>query len=359
MPADGGASWIPADWDDVTPAWMTAALQRRCPGVEVAEVTVVGRDEGTNRRARLGVGYAAGAGPEVVFVKAEGVHRDVHARNGNLFNEPELFGSDLPLVVDHPLPYHVVVDRTALDYVIVMEDVTRRGGDPRDSTRPLTVAQVERGVRDLARLHGTYWGLAPASHPGLGWLQTWEPSEGWQAGLGPRIPVGLERGGDVLPDEVTALSPDALLGHWVRAVLTYRTGAMTLLHADAHIGNTYVLPDDRVGFLDWQVCRRGNWSQDLAYFVVGALTVEDRREGERRIVDAYVDALEVPADERPTSDEVWLRYRASHAYGLAIWLSTLGTDGYQRREVSHALAERYAAAFTDADSCAALDDLGV
>jgi hypothetical protein len=350
---------IPADWDDVTAEWMTAVLARRFPGIEVTGLDLVWRSDGSNRRARFALRHAADVGPDVVFVKAEGAHREVHARNGNLFNEPELFAAGLPLAVDLPLPYHVVIDRPALDYIIVMEDVTGRGGDPRDATRPMTVAQVERGVRDLARLHSTYWGLSPRSHPVLGWLQTWEPTEGWQAGLRPRIPVGLERSADVLPAEVAALPAGELLRLWVRAVLTYRTGALTLLHADAHIGNTYVLPDDRVGFLDWQVCRRGNWSQDLAYFVVGALTVEDRRAGEHRLLEAYADALEVPVDERPTRDEVWLRYRASHAYGLAIWLSTLGTDGYQRREVSHALAERYAAAFADGESCAALDGLGV
>ncbi len=52
-----------------------------------------------------------------------------------------------------------------------------------------------------------------------------------------------------------------------------------------------------------------------------------------------------------------MRYRASPAYGLAIWLSTLGTDGWQRREVSLALAQRYAAAFVDLDTLAALDEL--
>jgi hypothetical protein len=36
-------------------------------------------------------------GPEVVFVKAEGTHREVHARNGNLFNEPRIFASGMPL----------------------------------------------------------------------------------------------------------------------------------------------------------------------------------------------------------------------------------------------------------------------
>lgn len=350
---------MPGEWEDVTAGWMTDALQARCPGVEVDSVTVVGRDDGTNRRARLGVTYSVGAGPEVVFAKAEGAHREVHARNGNLFNEPDLFASGVPLAVDHPLSYHVVVDRPALDYVIVMEDVTRRGGDPRDSTRPLTLAQVERGVRDLARLHATHWGVVVAGHPRLGWLQTWEPTEGWQEGLRRRIPLGLARAGDVLPDQVAGRSADELLELWVRAVRTYRTGAMTLLHGDAHIGNTYVLPDDRVGFLDWQVCRRGNWSQDLAYFLVGALTVADRRAGERRLVDAYLDALALPAVEQPSTDEAWRRYRASHAYGLGIWLSTLGTDGYQRHDVSLALAERYAHALVDHDTATALDHLAV
>jgi aminoglycoside phosphotransferase (APT) family kinase protein len=41
-----------------------------------------------------------------------------------------------------------------------------------------------------------------------------------------------------------------------------------------------VLPDDDVGFLDWQMARRGNWSLDLGYFLQGALTIEDRRRGE-------------------------------------------------------------------------------
>jgi hypothetical protein len=338
---------------------MTAALRRHYPGVTVTGVTVLERDDGTNRRARLGVRYADGGGPNVVFVKAEGSHREVHARNGNMFNESDLFASGLPLMVDHPFPYHVLVDRAALDYVIVMEDVTRRGADPRDSTRPMSVDQVEHGVRDLARLHGRYWGLSPASHPQLEWLQTWEPTEGWQEGLRARIPAGVTLATEVLPPAVSALSSEAFLRHWVRTVLTYRSGILTLLHADAHIGNTYVLPDDRVGFLDWQVCRRGNWSQDLAYFLVGSLTVEDRRAGEERLIDAYLDALQVPSGERPSREEVWLRYRASNAYGLGIWLSTLGSEGYQRREVSLCLTERYASAFADWESLAALDRLGV
>nr|MDT0663631.1 hypothetical protein [Micromonospora sp. DSM 115978] len=120
---------VPVDWADVTPEWMTAALADRCPGAAVSGVDLVMRDDGTNRRARFGLTYSAGAGPGTVFVKGEGEHRLVHSRNGNLFNEPDLFASGAPLPVDHPLVYAVAVDRPNLDYVIVMEDLTRRGAD--------------------------------------------------------------------------------------------------------------------------------------------------------------------------------------------------------------------------------------
>ncbi|WP_284748248.1 hypothetical protein [Amycolatopsis sp. RTGN1] len=41
-------------------------------------------------------------------------------------------------------------------------------------------------------------------------------------------------------------------------------------------------------------------------------------------------------------------------YGLILWLATLTGGAWQREEVSLALAERYAAAFVDLDSPAAL-----
>lgn len=340
---------IPATWSDVTPAWMTAALAERHPGAVVAAVTLVAEDDGTNRRARFDLDYASGSGPGRVFMKAEGIHRDVHARNGNLFNEPDLFASRVPLPVDHPHSYRVVIDRPGLDYLIVMEDVTRRGGDPRDSTRPMTVDQVANGLRGLARLHSLYWGFTAATHPRLGWVQPWAPTEGFQSGLRRFTPTGLERAGDALPAEVTKYDGDQIVDLWVRNVSTLAAEPSTLLHADAHIGNTYVLPGDDVGFLDWQVVRRGRWIQDVGYFLVGSLTVADRRGAEADLLAEYLGALDVPAETRPTAADAWTQYRASAAYGLPIWLSTLGTDGYQRHEISLALCERYGAAYVDLD----------
>ncbi|CAI7978146.1 CHK domain-containing protein [Frankia sp. Hr75.2] len=350
---------IPADWDDVTPGWMTAALASRHPGSEVGEVRLVLRDDGNNRRARFGVTYSAGTGPDTVFCKAEGLgeHRVLHRNNGNMFNEPDLFASGAPLPVDHPASYLVVIDRPAEDYVIVMEDVTGRGADPRDATRPMTPDQVAHGLRGLARLHSRYWGFSGETDPELAWVRTWAATEGFAGALRTRVPTGVERGIDLLPDEVRSRSADELVGLWWRYVESLAADPPTLLHGDAHIGNTYVLPDGDVGFLDWQVARRGGWSQDVGYFLVGSLTVADRREHEADLVAEYLGALEVPGERRPSPEAGWLSYRASAAYGLAVWLSTLGTDGWQRRDVSLALAERYGAAFVELETEAALDRL--
>ena len=263
----------------------------------------------------------------------------------------------MTLPVDHPLVYKAIVDYLRLDFLLVMEDLTRRGADPRDATRPMTVDQVAHGLRALARLHSRYWGLSRKTHPQLHWVKTWKPGKGWQIGLRKRIPIGLQRGAQTLPKVVLDLSGDAIVDLWSGYVRTLSTGPMTLLHGDAHIGNTYVLPDGDVGFLDWQVLRRGNWSQDVGYFLVSALTAEDRRNHETALIEVYRGALEVPQQQLPTMEQVWLQYRSTPAYGLAIWLSTLGTDGWQSREISLALAQRFAAAFVELDTLTALRHL--
>lgn len=64
----------------------------------------------------------------------------------------------------------------------------------------------------------------------------------------------------------------------------------------------------------------------------------------------------MPADEKPGAEDVWLRYRASVARGLAIWIATLsGGDAWQGADVCLALAQRYAETFVDLDTRAALD----
>ena len=84
--------------------------------------------------------------------------------------------------------------------------------------------------------------------------------------------------------------------------------------------------------------------------MISALTEEDRRKNQADLLEEYRRTLQAPDEQRPSAQQMWARYRAAPIYGLAIWLSTLGTDGWQSRAVSLTLCRRFAAAFRELDS---------
>ena len=336
---------------------MSAALAADHPGAVVEAVTVEVRDDGTNRRARLRVTYRAGSGPATVFVKAaDPAHKELIRMTSGMFHEPRLFTCGAHLPLEHPTVYTALIDEAEYDFVMVMEDLTARGADPRDATRPMAVEQVATGVRGLGRMHGRYWGERVQHHPALGWLEPFLPWDGME--MAP-LSAALERLGDDGPAEVTSLTIDRLIESiWKPYIRTLTTSPQTLLHGDPHIGNTYLLPSGEVGFLDWQVARRGNWSLDLGYFLQGALTVEDRRRSEGALLEEYRESLGLPEGEMPTIDEIWLRYRASVAHGLTLWLCTASAgELWQRPDIALALAQRYSTAYADLDSSSALAEI--
>ncbi|MBH0776817.1 phosphotransferase [Nocardia bovistercoris] len=336
---------------------MTTVLGDRHPGVRVTSIEVALRDDGTNRRARLALTYDGTPGPESVFVKAaDPAHKELIKLTSGMFHEPRLFGSGVPLPVEHPAVFAALIDEDAEDFLLVMEDLTLRDADPRDATRPLTVDQAANGVRALARLHSRFWGSRLRERPDLEWLEPFRPWDGME--IAP-LPAAIAALGPDAPPAVTALTIGELIEDiWKPYIRSLTAGPQTLLHGDAHIGNTYLIDDTHVGFLDWQVVRRGHWSLDLGYFLQGALTIEDRRAAEDRILDDYRDALELPAGEKPTRAEIRQGYRASVAHGLTLWLCTASAgELWQRPDIAIALARRYSAAYADLETAAALHDL--
>ena len=346
---------LPQGWDDITPDWMTAALARHHPGAVVDDVTVALRDDGTNRRARLALTYSAGVGPgDGVRQGRRSRPRRLVALTSGLYHEPRLFTSGIELPLDHPTVYTALIDEDRSDFLMIMEDVVARGADPRDSTRPMSIEQVANGVRGLARMHSHFWGERLDAYPTLGWLEPFVAFEGMQYAP---LHIAHERLGDTVPAEIIGAQRDRALrrhlGPLHRNADPVRPDAAA--RRPAHRQHLRAARRRR-RFLDWQMARRGNWSLDLGYFLQGALTIEDRRRGERDCSRSTAARSHLPADEMPSADEVWLRYRASVAHGLAIWMATSsGGDAWQSAEISLALAQRYAAAFVDLETRAALD----
>lgn len=90
-----------------------------------------------------------------------------------------------------------------------------------------------------------------------------------------------------------------------------------IVHGDPHIGNTFITPDGEPGFLDWQGLHIGSAFHDVAYFLTGSLTIQDRRENERSLVEQYFKALHEKGGPRLTIDDVWEEYRIQSFHGIA------------------------------------------
>ena len=351
---------IPRHWE-VSPDWMTRALATAHPGAVITEVARVGGSEGTSSRAILELTYGAGSGPATVFAKTKGdpLRRLFQWMTDNAFIEGRLALSGAPLPIEHPTFYAGVVDRLRLNDMVVMDDVTLRGAVLNDATRPLSVEEVANGLRGLARLHSRYWGFHDPDRHGLGWVSPCraQPTFRFLVRLG--CTRGIPRLRAHLPEQIADLGAGGMIRYWRRHIASVQQGPQTLLHGDAHVGNTYTLPDGELGFYDWGVVRRGHWSFDVGYFIISALDIATRQAHAPELVELYRTALDVPESERPSREEAWHRFRMSTPYGLAIWVTTGAEDGYQDPEICQNLAARFGQAFLDLDTPSALSDFGV
>lgn len=116
-----------------------------------------------------------------------------------------------------------------------------------------------------------------------------------------------------------------------------------LVHGDAHCGNTF-LDKGSPRFLDWQLVHLGPPFHDMAYFVIGAMTVEDRREHEMVVLKHYLASLEKLGGPRIPFDVALVEYCKYTLAGIG-WILTPYSMRPQQRVF--AMGERYSSAIVD------------
>ncbi|KXJ85064.1 kinase-like domain-containing protein, partial [Microdochium bolleyi] len=234
----------------------------------------------------------------------------------------------------------------------IMEDLNHAGatfGNPLDDW---SVDRVKVGVEQLAALHSSTWSITPTGEnawitPGyetvmLGLTMNWDNMINGEGR--PEFPPIIKDSGE----RVVA----ALQKHFA----TKNPRFMTLLHGDPHTGNTFLDKAGNPRFIDWQTLHIGCAFHDFAYFVVGALSIEDRKKHEIEILKHYLDALHrfgVP--ELTVEDpEVMVEYRKSCLAGLG-WMLT--PYNMQRKERVVAMSARYCAAIVDHETIQLIESL--
>ncbi len=349
---------IPTVMADITPAWLTAALDDAFPGVHVEALETKPLHDGTAFTCRVHVTYREGGpvGPDTVCVKAgmEAPFRKIAMEGGMYCKEAIAYREVFPLTKARVAKsFNTGYDLTTGAGYVLMEDLNAAGSTFCAAENPLTPDQVADGLGQFAELHALYWNdprieeaqwrhrgrtlAEPDSLHEYFFGENWGPSLAVpHAGV---IPQLFQREEVLRPALARLRSLDD-------------AAAICLIHGDAHIGNIFLTAEGRPCMADFQGIQRGHYSHDLSMFIGSSLDLVDRRRHERDLVQSYVDALSRLVDTPPSFEEAWLGYRRHYLYGTFAWLLT--TDLYQTQLRCVATTHRFAMAALDLDSLEAI-----
>jgi aminoglycoside phosphotransferase (APT) family kinase protein len=345
-------SVIPSRPDDVTASWLTAFLARRYPEVVVEELEILGSTQGAATRLRLRPRYADGRDcglPPVLFLKTSLTRRMLVSDPHMYVTEVRFYERVQPtLDCETPAVYGYGLDEETNRFAVVIEDLSLRQAHFPSALTPLTADDVAPLMTTLASLHAANWGRTDLQEA-FDWLETstrGKTAAWWTAGG--RAAFGYELQEPYKAKALGDLSIDRLFAALARLQQENDTGPRTVVHGDTHIGNCYLLPDGGGGLLDWQLMRIANWANDVAYTLMTALDVEERRKGERDLLRHYLDELANRGVQPPAWDDAWSQYRAQMVWGIVAWMVT-PTSMYSA-ELLDTLIRRCVAAAEDLDS---------
>ena len=352
---------IPDSPEAIHPAWLTRALSERHPGVRVVNVEVVERDEVTNAHARLRVAYDPAAGaPEWLFCKmlptVESRRRAI-AQTGMGVREAQFYQRLAPkLALRVPKAHVALHDERDDSYVLLLEELLHSGCHIPDGTVGIGVGAAAGALEDLAELHLRYADPERRSAE-AGWVPPpiFDPSYG--AAL---LDHALRNHRHQLSDpfariaELYVTRAEALHALWEQ-------GPITVIHGDPHLGNLFY-DGARVGFLDWGIISTGNPLRDVSYFLVLALSVEDRRAHERDLLRHYLEFCSAHGRSWAGFDEAWRTHRLLGSYCVVASCQAAAfreSISEHRSAYSEAFLARVEAAVEDLDSVGALRECGI
>lgn len=291
--------------EDLTPAWLSAALGLRVDGV-VSEVVGTGQ-MGSCHRLRLTGDPAL---PETVLAKIPSEDPATREMMAGAYVNEIRFYSEFAPTVDIAVPHcYYAAMGEAGTFTLLLEDLAP--AEVGEQIAGCSPEQALGAVVNLAGLHGPRWcdpallemeGLLPAGK---------EMGEMLDLTFPPAAESFLEMLGDRMrPEDVETLQALVpLAGRWIAA----RADRFSLLHMDYRLDNLLFGRDEagapNVFAVDWQGMSVGLPARDIAFFLSTGLQVEDRRAHEEAIVAAYHAKLLTYGVEDYSLEQCWDDYR--------------------------------------------------
>ena len=347
---------LPLEVDALGPEWLSGALSIRHPGTEVAATEIESITWGTATKVFLRADYAARPedGPPAELCVKGGFQEELRPVAGGGYQIEAGFYRDIAprLRAATPSCWYADDDPDHNQGLVILDDLRATGarfGSPREAW---SIDDVAAALELHAGWHASTWDRTGAG--ATQWLTVGSPL------FRSVVTSWLEEDhwNDYAARPQTAPLDDALRDRTrVRAAVWRQwalddSSTLALSHGDPHVGNTYIDPDRGPLFLDWQTICLAPWSDDVTYFVVGALSVEDRRAGERDLLRHYLEALAAAGGPALGFDEAWREYGRHHLHGV---MFSFCPPEMQDEDVCTIMAERYGAAASDHDTLRQLE----
>lgn len=340
-------SSFPVYPEELDPSFLTRVIGELHPGTVVGAVRLLdakgfgNTDVSTSARVMLALDYAQNPAelPPRVMVKmlktddwpARGIMADTNTRQRpprsslyeNEVNFYRHFGREIK--VNLPRVIAAQFDPESKRYALILEDLSLLDASFPSQADQATVTDMQTLLTALAGFHAQYWQTSRFDAD-LSWVQT------QATGDVAEMLRGAVRGG--VRDELTKFkfkrelleragtSEEELFAGMAALHAHQATLPQTLIHGDAHFGNSFGLPDGTRGFYDWQLAVQGFCIQDVTYAMITTLSIAQRRQHERELLAYYREQL-LEHDVRgvPAIETLWLEYRRATQWCVTIgWL---------------------------------------
>jgi hypothetical protein len=292
--------------EDITADWLAVVLDR--PGLELLDVERIGTGQMSQSHR---VTFCAGGTPETVVVKLasdDPASRATGVGMGAYRREVELYQRLAPrLGAALPKAHAAVYDEAEGWFTLVLEDI--RDGVQGDQIAGCSVDEARVALRTLARVHAPVLGdLAVGSEPYLN-----QPNPLNQQLTAALLPGFLERYGDrIAPAHAEVCERFVAV---LDAAAADRRPPLGLVHGDYRLDNL-LFTDGDCKVVDWQTVSWGPAMIDVAYFIGGGLSIEDRRTSEEELVRGYHDELLAQGVRDLPWERCWEEYRRCVFHGI-------------------------------------------
>lgn len=316
---------LPLTLDEFSTEWLTSVLCEPTGAPPVTAFEVVDANSGTTGRAGLRLEYAGETSlPGQLFAKLppDDPGQRAFVRETGMGRREARFYAELSAEVPVRVPhsYFSGSDEAGEHYVMLLEDLAANGCTFRNASLRYSLDYLREVLSAFARLHVRYWN-SPRFTSDLAWV---EPP-----GMHPMGPKLVKRGLDRFADEMPAVFRELgeLYVEQAPAVhALWNRGVPTLVHGDIHDGNLFYDPryagTGEPGLLDWAILGRTSCMRDVAYFLAGTPTPEDRKEHQAALLDYYLGELCMAGISPPDPGELRQQYQWHTAY---VWVAAVTT----------------------------------